>query len=227
MKLNKIKAIARHEIKTSGKKLEKALCINENILRNKATETRWNQYEKGVISHSQLVEFTAERIRKQTAKQLAEKLSFIDQLEQSEGVKALTLSVDWRRSAMWGLNPHCIAHVVTDSGKFYQFEGTASGCGYDKLSASVADALYQCKELRSMLCEAKERKVRKLALSDISEANRNYLPYGAGYGAVPYLESGVGISSTLSVLGAVGLVVVASSHTKTSDFYHLEKGGKK
>lgn len=61
-------------------------------------------------------------------------------------VKSITISIEWRKSRMWGSNPHARVEVEykKDSdeyghGRFEQADGfTASGYGYDKESTVVA-----------------------------------------------------------------------------------------
>ena len=50
------------------------------------------------------------------------------------------ISINWKKSRAWGYNPHadvCVCYKDMAS----RTEGSASGCGYDKKSAAVGEAL--------------------------------------------------------------------------------------
>ena len=63
----------------------------------------------------------------------------------------IQIKVNWKKNRTWGLNPHA---------SFYAFDGlykgTASGCGFDKLSSAVAHALNQCVPLSLALLRNEE-----------------------------------------------------------------------
>ena len=55
-------------------------------------------------------------------------------------VKAITITIEWRKSRTWGNNPHAEARVEFKDGTFRRMDGfTASGCGYDKKSTVIAN----------------------------------------------------------------------------------------
>ena len=88
------------------------------------------------------------------------------------------------RSRTWGSNPH--AEIWTNDG---YFTGSASGCGYDKLSAATAEALNKSDAVLKVLYTLYEKALRK----DKKATPHNAIAYGAGY-ETPYFEGGVGYS---------------------------------
>lgn len=50
-------------------------------------------------------------------------------------------------------------------------------------------------------------------------ANKEKLPYGSGYYALPYFQGGVGQSSINGVLEAMGFKKIAEAHGNTYDLY--------
>ena len=121
----------------------------------------------------------------------------------------IQLSTEWTKNRTWGANPH------TELWAFGEYTtGAASGCGYDKLSTAIAQALNKNKYVMSLLYKAKN-KLQKL-------------PYGSGYGVLPYFEGGVGYSSIRNVLQAIGFKEVAYNETKNNDFsqFNFAKGLK-
>ena len=53
-------------------------------------------------------------------------------------VKEMVITIEWRKSRMWGNNPHAEAQISYQDGTWGSFSATASGCGYDKESTVVA-----------------------------------------------------------------------------------------
>lgn len=55
-------------------------------------------------------------------------------------VKSIGIMIEWKKSRMWGRNPHLSAHVEYMDGTGEWFKATCGGCGYDKESTVIADA---------------------------------------------------------------------------------------
>ena len=55
--------------------------------------------------------------------------------------------------------------------------------------------------------------------------SHDLLGYGSGYGVLPYFEGGVGVSSLLYIFKKL-VYKVNEYHTKTSDFYTIERWAK-
>lgn len=77
---------------------------------------------------------------KRKAERLAAKeLARIDSERNQRPVKELTITIEWKKSRMWGANPHASASVRFHNGSYDSKDGyTASGCGYDKESTVIA-----------------------------------------------------------------------------------------
>jgi hypothetical protein len=89
------------------------------------------------------------RVNKEIAKQ--------ESISNAEDVAEIEISVEWKKSRTWGMNPTATVKVFT-YGNSEIYIGTASGCGYDKESASVASAMNEAPELLKMLYKAMETK---------------------------------------------------------------------
>lgn len=73
------------------------------------------------------------------AKREAGRLAQIEAEKNQKPVKEITITIEWRKSRMWGSNPHAEAMVSFQDGTFERRDGyTASGCGYDKESTVIA-----------------------------------------------------------------------------------------
>lgn len=75
-------------------------------------------------------------IKEAYKKQQAEAVADIDRLTACEPFNYFCARVEWSRNYYWGYNPHAKVWVNYEHG-----EASASGCGYDKLSASINSAL--------------------------------------------------------------------------------------
>ena len=192
-------------------------------LQEYSTATRWKQYKNGRITREKAVEFATARAFREIDKKTAAQLARLDRVAAAPALSYLSISVDWVRSRTWGYNPR--AEAMSNAGTF---TGTASGCGYDKESAAVAEALNQCDSVLQLLYTYKEN---ALAAGESDESktvscgrfNGSIIGYGAGYGAIPYFEGGVGVSCFWSILKKCGFEV-RGHHGTHSDFYTIEKG---
>lgn len=201
---------------------------DDGIIRH-CTARRWEQYKAGEITREKIVELTAARMEKQRDKETAERLAKLEQVAAADDLESVSISVEWKRNPTWGYNPTATVTVYA-KGKWEQYTGTASGCGYDKRTAAVGAALNQSNPVLKMLYTAKENALARFTAEQIAqtrkhgtESNADFIHYGAGYGVLPYFEGGVGMSSFRGVFEACGFKCTADSGTKTSDFYHFEK----
>lgn len=191
-------------------------------LKEYSTARRWEQYTKGEITREKAVEYATARALKEIDKKTAATLAKLDRVAAAPDLDYISISVDWVRSRTWGYNPH--AEISTNAGRY---NGTASGYGYDKESAAIADGLNQCDSVLKALYTLKENGLRA-GLSDESKtaccgrSNGEICGYGAGYGAVPYFEGGVGASCFWSILEKCGFRV-RCHYTKHSNYYSVEK----
>ncbi len=124
-------------------------------MRKHSTETRWNQYRAGQITREKAVEFATARAIKAIEKETAAKLTQLDEVATAADLNHISVSVDWVRSQTWGYNPR--VEVRTNTGFF---TGSASGCGYDKESAAIADAFNKSNSILKALYTLKETALR-------------------------------------------------------------------
>lgn len=191
-------------------------------LKANSTETRWKQYQAGTISREKAVELATKRATKEIEKKTAAKLAKLDRVANAPDLTFISVSVDWVRSRTWGYNPH--VEVRTNTGTYY---GTASGCGYDKESAAIADAFNKCDSILKALYQLKENGLRagktdESKTASCGRSNGDICGYGAGYGATPYFEGGVGASCFWSILKKCGFST-SCHYAKHSNFYSIEK----
>lgn len=185
-------------------------------LRRYSTGTRWQQYLTGEISRDKAIELAIKRYDRQIEKKTKKMLLRFDEIANAPDLTFISVDVDFIKSATWGYNPRVT--VQTNNGTYY---GTASGCGYDKESAAVAQAFNQDLSILKTLYTLKE-KALEIGISD----NRADLGYGSGYGVIPYFESGVGVGCFWNILKKAGFEIRAA-YGKHENLYTLCKGVEK
>lgn len=173
----------------------KAIEEREEVLRRESTTTRWNQYQQKMIAYSELVKYTSERIKRRYKKMVQSELELLKQIEGAENPKEITIYVDWVKNTYWGNNPH--AKITDSKNKYF---GSASGCGYDKRTAAIAQAVNQSYSILKILCNKKEMELQ----TGKTGTNHSLIGYGSGYSAIPKLECGVGISSFRNIFENCG-----------------------
>lgn len=187
-----------------------------------STDYRWNQYQSGKISREKAVEYAVVRTLKKLEKELLTDLKRLEAIENAKIPSFISIKTEWVKSRTWGNNPHTEIYV---QGVGY-YNGSASGCGYDKESAVFASAAKGSFALKKILCELKEAALKE-GKSDKCETsctridNREVCGYGAGYDPIPVFEGGVGMNSIISIFKRYGYNVV-ESHGKRYDSYELE-----
>ena len=190
----------------------------EEALKNYSTATRWNQYQAGKIDREKAVEYATKRITREYTKSLDKDLEKIATAEQAEQPETITINVTWNRNKIWGYNPTAEI-TITTAHSARTYTGHASGCGYDKESAAVCNALNESPEALKALYSAKEKAIEA---GNTSTSNAELIEYGAGYGAIPYYEGGVGMNSIVRVLTKCGLNMKHEHSGKHSNYYFLE-----
>lgn len=163
-----------------------------------STAAKWEAYQAGKITREKAVEMAVRRVCRRNEKEYRQELEGLERAAETPELQSVQIRVEWKRSAMYGMNPH--ATVIVN--QVNRYEGKASGCGYDKLSAAIADALNKSAVAKRALYQAKEKAILE---GKNPASNRECIAYGAGYGVMPYFEGGVGLISLVNVLQACGL----------------------
>lgn len=195
-----------------------------------STARRLEQYRTGEISREKAVQYATTRREKEINKRLNERLAKLDRVASSPDLTDVSISVEWRKSSVWGYNPFATVTIHTADG-WKQYTGTASGCGYDKLTAAVGSALNQSLSVLKMLYTTKEDGLNNPpefgrfngVTFDDPRTNASLIHYGAGYGALPYFEGGVGISSFFGVFEKCGFRCISQNETRTTNYYHFSR----
>lgn len=185
--------------------------------REKLTKRQKEKLENKEITTKEVKEILKNKITKEYQKRTEKELNRIETIEKAAGnVQSITINVDWVRNETWGYNPHAV--IYTNNGDMT--EGRASGCGYDKESAAIAEALNKNNDILKLLYIAKNKKMTSKKTN-----NHDLLGYGSGYSVLPSFEGGVGASSLLNIFRKLGYSI-SEHHTEKSDFYTITKNRK-
>lgn len=133
------------------------------------------------------------------------------------------ITMEWKRSKMWGSNPsaECWYSYKDKNGNFnsgYVVSGSIGGCGYDKGSTAVANCLNQINEVLKPFYYQKNE-----ALANGEKSNHELLGYGSGYGILPSIEGGVGVSCYNSIFNKIGFEFNTVASGKSFDAYTITK----
>jgi len=217
-----MKKLIKQVEKENKKELKKAL-TNLNKAKKEDFTNLWyyseklTKRQKEKLTKSEQKEILKNKIIKEYEKRLIKNLKRIETIENANNnIESITINIDWVKNQTWGHNPH--ATIYTNKGDLT--EGKASGCGYDKESAAIAQALNQNNDILKLLYIAKNK---KMTLKNTN--NHDLLGYGSGYGVLPYFEGGVGVNSLLNIFKELNYTIT-EHHTDKSDFYQITKARK-
>lgn len=189
-----------------------------------STGTRWEQFKRGEISLEDLKKYAIIREEKKQRKKAEKDMEKLDRIANAGTVDSITIRVEWKRSSVWGYNPTARVDIYGSNGWNHATD-SASGCGYDKRSAAVGGALSSMPEMLKILCDMKEAAmengVEAMKNNCGCASNEPFIAYGAGYGAIPYFEGGVGFSCFDRIFIKAGFKrVVYDESGKNSDYYY-------
>ena len=188
-----VKAVnAEAELRKDGKRfyIENGFCRTwaaehrtdpDRGLKEWSTPKKWEAYQAGTLPREKAVEIAQKRAAADVEKWREQQLSKLRTAAAAPALSFLSVSVEWKRSSTWGYNPTATAR--TDDGTF---SGYASGCGYDKESAAVGEALNKSPAVMRVLYQAAEQAMKNgesfKTLSSGCVSWGDVLGYGSGSG---------------------------------------------
>ena len=203
-------------------------------LKEYLTPLMWDRYKIGEIDRETAITKAIKRMERQTEKALAEKLAKLERVANAPTLENIDIIVGWKRSAMWGYNPTATADIRTAGDgvdypvfSYEKHTGTASGCGYDKRSAAVAEALNKSDSVLKVLYTAAENALASgetfFRYDNGCVSWRDVLGYGSGHSILPYFEGGVGVSCFWAILEKCGYHTHSNERRKHTDYYNIFK----
>jgi hypothetical protein len=139
----------------------------------------------------------------------------IDEVKAQPRLESLTITIEWKKSRTWGMNPHATGEAITKDG--FRLVGTAkaSGCGYCKRSTVIADLFNQF--LRHKLYDKKV--LARLAVKK---------PYGIslpndGQKWLPTFDGGIGEGCYRKISEAIGGVWECVAYAGDVEVYQYKE----
>jgi len=142
----------------------------------------------------------------------------VEEVKAQPRLESLTITIEWKKSRMWGMNPHATGEAITQDG--FRLVGTAkaSGCGYCKRSTVIADLFNQFlrhklydQKVISGLCKSKPYGIR------LREVGKNWLSY---------FEGGIGEGCYRQISEAIGGNWERITHTDSVEVYRYAESKK-
>lgn len=174
-------------IKSINEEKEKANKNESNfldwMLQRQLTKTSFEKWKNGEITTEEAIEKAIKREIKQNAKARDNTLAHLEAIENANDFYKINIIVEWVNSKTWGANPHATAEIWSKdkngAPKYEYFKGTASGCGYDKESAAIAQALNQSNAVLKAFSLYKENSIKKLKKSTETETTATLFATGS------------------------------------------------
>ena len=161
-------------------------------------------------------EYLKARKQKAVQKSLDKQIQRIETVFNAPDMFSASIVIEWKKSATWGNNPRAEASVsYSDYSRNIYDSGSIGGCGYDKESTAFAHAINQSNSFLKALYQLKE--------ANIEKSNHELFGYGSGYGILPYLEGGVGVSCFYRIFEKIGFKMTNTASGKTFDVYSISK----
>ena len=168
--------------------------------------------------------YLIKRKEKSIYKAIEREVNHIKAVYSAGTLLSVKISVEWKKSRMWGANPsaECWVSFINKDGQHdsvYVTSGSIGGCGYDKLSTAVSKCLTQVNEILLPLYNYKNTAMH----NDAKVSNHNLLGYGSGYGILPSIEGGVGVSCYPAIFNKIGMDFNTIASGKTFDVFTITK----
>ena len=107
----------------------------------------------------------------------------IDRKKTQKPVKQIDISIEWKKSRMWGYNPHLSATIKHEDGSYSYVNSKCSGCGYDKESTVIADVFNSC-----LAYELYKKDSLEGAPYGVRSYSDNFMQYNGGIGVECYYD---------------------------------------
>lgn len=152
-----------------------------------------------------IIEKITNKRKREINREIEKRFERVHAVEEVEAPAAVSVVVEWHKSRTWGENPR--VRVAAERVATY---GSASGCGYDKQSAAIANAFNQNPEILKILY-------------DHAEAGETF-PYGVDvWAGLPSFAGGCGVSCFYSIFEACGYTFRQVASGKMFDVYEITR----
>jgi hypothetical protein len=165
------------------------------------------------------IETDEKQARAEARKQLREDAKRQKKIEEAKArprLESLTITIEWKRSRVWGYNPHATGEAITTEGRRVVGNSKAGGYGYCKRSTVIGDLFNQF--LRYKLFE------ELTPIKSYRNGEETTIPYGIalpkkGDKWLPCFEGGIGESCYQNISKAIGGKWESIANTKSVEVY--------
>lgn len=185
-------------------------------LKQYSTPKKWEKYKSGTLPRADAVNLATVRAWREVDAYEKEKADAIIAAQDAPDVYEIIINVTWHRSRTWGYCPTVNAKIRTANGWSY-YNGRAGGCGYDKESAAIAEALNASPSVLKLLY------IKEIDALTAGRDRRDFIGYGSGYGILPYFEGGVGVYSHCRIFENCGYTFETVASDKMFTVYRIYK----
>ena len=169
----------------------------------------------------------AENDRARLRQDRREDLKTIETASTAGAVVWCRIEVEWKKSRTWGNCPR-VRLECGDGSRVWYSSGYASGCGYDKESAAVCDAVRDCPPLVRLLIENAGR-IRKYrgGVYGVSRGEKTFPRWSfSGCGMSSFLgvfRKGYDLEARADLPALLRGFKIEEGHTRTGDFYYITR----
>jgi len=169
-------------------------------------------------NNTMTIENDTKEHRAEKRKEIREAVKYQKRVEEAKAqpkLESLTITIEWKKSRMWGSNPHATGEARTTEGRRLVGTATASGCGYCKRSTVIADLFNQF--LRHKLYDSAV--LARLAIKK---------PYGMSFPKdgqkwLACFDGGIGEGCYRQISEAIGGAWECVAHTDSVEVYQYKE----
>jgi len=150
------------------------------------------------------------REQRKKEREQAKQLAKVEAMKNQKPVNKIVISIEWKKSRMWGSNPHADATIYHKDGSISYGFAKCSGCGYDKESTVIADIFNNF--LRYKLFG------ELVPIND--NLTNNSKPYGIYLDTIyPHYSGGIGTNCYYDIAKAIGGKFEHTARGKSFDVF--------
>ena len=164
------------------------------------------KYQYGDLEYKK--EYLLKAITKKIKEELNLEIKEVESVYNAFDVQKAVISVEWKKSKMWGSNPTALAKIYGDNNYVKYQTRSIGGCGYDKLSTAIAEALNMSNEMKKVFYENCE-KVSSYGFSNNNDSIT--------------LDGGVGVSCYYNIFNELGYEFNCVASGDNYDVYEVKK----
>jgi hypothetical protein len=150
----------------------------------------------------------ANKLLRQEARKQKKEFERVEREQNQKPVEKITISIEWKKSRMYGNNPTAEARIFHKDGSISYGVAKCSGYGYDKESTVVAQIFNNF--LKYKLYGE---------FVPVERAREGGLPYGIYLGQYRHFSGGIGVNCYYDISKAIGGEFKHVASGKTFDVY--------